>query len=202
MLISKKMFKMREHKAATIIQKFWRGAKCREWCKIRKRKMHAAASKLQSAWRLYWFLQIGPRIRKARFARSATMIQKYMKGYITKKKIYKNLMEAKVNNCFDFFTKMRLEREKNARMIIRYWTLKYFLKKKAANLAAIAKKKAAALKKAEDDKKKKGKYGYVKPKKTVAKPKPIEKKSVLDKTPTSKIDSSNFNETNTGTELN
>lgn len=69
-------------------------------------------------------------------------------------------MNAKVDSCFDFFTKMRIQREKNAKMIIRYWTLKYFLKKKAKKLADIAKKKAAALKKAEDDKKKKGKYGY------------------------------------------
>ena len=47
---------------------------------------------------------------------------------------------------------MRLEREKNARMIIKYWTLEYFLKNKAANFAAIAKKKATALRKAEKEK--------------------------------------------------
>lgn len=45
-------------------------------------------------------------------------------------------------------------------MIIRYWVLKYFLKKKAKKLAEIARKKALALKKAEDEKKRKGKYGY------------------------------------------
>ncbi len=47
---------------------------------------------------------------------------------------------------------MRLEREKNARMIIKYWNLEYFLINKAANLVAIAKKKATALKKAEEEK--------------------------------------------------
>jgi len=46
MLISKKMFKIREHKAAIIIQKFWRGAKTREWCKLRKMQMQKAASRI------------------------------------------------------------------------------------------------------------------------------------------------------------
>ena len=71
MLLSKKMMWVREHKAAVIIQKFWHGCKTREWVKLRSAEMHAAAKRLQMAWRLYVFLQIGPRIRKAKFFKAA-----------------------------------------------------------------------------------------------------------------------------------
>lgn len=91
-------------------------------------------------------------------------------------------MNSKVNHCYAFFTKIRLEREKNARMIIRFWTLKYFLKKKAKKLAEIARKKALADKKAADAAKKKGKYGYSGKKKVTKKPAPKKATDTAGKT--------------------
>ena len=69
---------------------------------------------------------------------------------MSKKHTYKTLMNLKVNSCYDFFTKIKLEREAHARMIIRYWCLKYFCAKKAKALAEIERKKALAKKKADD----------------------------------------------------
>lgn len=139
---------------------------------MRRKEMTASASRIQSAWRLFWFLQIGPRIRKARFGNAATMVQKWMKGYLCKKHCYKELMNVKVNSCYDHFMKIKSEREIAARLILRYHITKYFMKKKVKKLADLAKKKALALKKAEDEKKRKGKYGYGGPPKKKAKPKP------------------------------
>ena len=59
-------------------------------------------------------------------------------------------MTAKVNDCYDFFQKIKIEREKNARTMIRYWCLKYFIAKKAKKLAEIARKAKIAAKKAEE----------------------------------------------------
>jgi hypothetical protein len=42
-------------------------------------------------------MQIGPRIRKARFNNASQLIQKYLRGYLGKKHTYKRLMELKVN---------------------------------------------------------------------------------------------------------
>jgi hypothetical protein len=103
MLISKKMFKMREHLAAIIIQKSWRGYITRQRVKVKKQLMNKCASRIQSAWRFYWFMQIGPRIRKAKFNAAATVVQKYIKGFLGKKNTYKILMQAKVNSCYDYF---------------------------------------------------------------------------------------------------
>lgn len=116
------------------------------------------------------------------------MVQKYLKGYLSKKHTYKRLMTLKVNSCYDFFTKIKLEREMHARMIIRYWCLKHFCKLKAKKLAEIARKKALAAKKAEDEKKRRGKYGYAPPKKKAPPKKPTSKpKPDLGATQTSKL---------------
>lgn len=87
-------------------------------------------------------------------------------------------MEQKVNQCYDFFTKIKLEREKNARLMIRYWCKKYFLTKKAKKLAEIERKKKLAAKKAEDAKKRIGKYGYSPAKKKGTTKKPVQKPKV------------------------
>lgn len=182
MLISKKMFKLRDHKAAIIMQKHWRGCKTREWVKVRRAEMVAAASRIQSAWRLYWFLQIGPRIRKARFGNAAIMVQKWMKGYLAKKHAYKSLMNVKVNVCYDHFMQIKKEREANARLMIRYHVKKYFIKVKTKKAAEKARKAAIAAKKAEDLAKQRKKYGYGgPPKKKKPKPKPATQKT-LDST--------------------
>lgn len=69
-------------------------------------------------------------------------------------------MHHKVANCHHYFNAIKKQREINARMVIKYHVLKYFIKLKNIKLLAIAKKKAAAAKKLEDDKKRKSKYGY------------------------------------------
>jgi hypothetical protein len=48
-------------------------------------------------------MQIGPRIRKAKFNKAAVIVQKYIKGFLGKKNTYKILMQAKVNSCYDYF---------------------------------------------------------------------------------------------------
>lgn len=69
-------------------------------------------------------------------------------------------MRHKVANCHDYFNTIKRQREANARLIIKYYVMKYFIKLKNIKLLAIAKKKAAAAKKLEDEKKRKSKYGY------------------------------------------
>lgn len=147
--------------------------------------MTKAASKIQSAWRWFWFMQIGPRIRKARFNKAATTVQKYLKGYYAKKHTYKNLSKVKIDNCHDFFMRLKKEREYQASLVIRYHCKKYFLRRKAAKEAAIAKKKAAAAKKAEQEAARRKKYGYGAPpkkKKAAPKPKPLAATKTLNET--------------------
>ena len=130
LLLSKKLFLMREIKAATILQKCWRGCKTREMVKEWKHRMQKSASRIQSAWRLFLFMQIGPRIRKARFNKAASTVQKYLKGYYAKKHTLKNLSKVKIDSCHEFFMRMKKEREANARLILRYHCKKYFIAKK------------------------------------------------------------------------
>lgn len=178
MLLSKKLLKTREHKAAIIISKFWRGCKTREWVKIRKAEMIASAKRIQSAWRLYWFLQIGPRIRRAKFFKAASTVQKFMRGYIYKKHVYKELMEHKVNYCYEHFMRIKKEREAAARLILRYYCRKYFVKRKAKKLAEIARKKALAEKKAAEAAKR-NRFG--RPAKKKKKKPAVDKQKTLDK---------------------
>lgn len=75
-----------------------------------------------------------------------------MKGYLTHKHTIKAMSETKINSCFAYFKQVQKQREICARQIIRYYVLKYFLKRKAQKKAeaerkakelADAKKKAA-----------------------------------------------------------
>lgn len=69
-------------------------------------------------------------------------------------------MQAKVNSCYDYFKAIQIQREKEARFIIRTHCRRYLLKVRAKKKALAEKKAAAALKKAEEEKKRKQKYGY------------------------------------------
>ena len=172
MLLSKKMLLTREYKAATIIGKFWRGAKTRELVRVRKAQMVAAASRIQSAWRLFWFLQIGPRIRKKKFFGAACILQKYMRGYLYKKRVQKELCNHKVDYCYNHFMELRRRREAEARLVLRYYGRKYFLKRKKQIEAEKARKAEIARKKKEEAERR-AKYGFsskTKKKKTVKKP--------------------------------
>ena len=183
MLLSKKMLLTRSYKAATIISKFWRGAKTRERVRIRKAEMVAAASRIQSAWRLFWFLQIGPRIRKKKFFGAACMLQKYMRGYLYKKKVQKELCNHKVDYCYNHFMELRRRREAEARLVLRYYGRKYFLKRKKQIEAEKARKAEIARKKKEEAERR-AKYGFsskTKKKKTAAK-KPAKAKESTSKT--------------------
>lgn len=68
-------------------------------------------------------------------------------------------MTHKVASCHQYFNEIKAQREANARLVIRYYVKKYFIKLKALKMAEIAKKKAIAAKKAEEDKKRKSKFG-------------------------------------------
>jgi hypothetical protein len=102
--------------------------------------MTYSARKLQSAWRLYHFLNVGPKIRREKFFKAAQLFQKYARGYLIQKKVLKQLAELKVNNCFEYFKEVQRQRELQSRQIIKYHVTKYFIKRKATKIAEAQKK--------------------------------------------------------------
>ncbi len=73
-LISIKMFKERQVRAAILIQSLWRGHRDRVAVAKRRALVIWATRKIQSAFRLWHFLNVGPKIRKAKLRRAATMV--------------------------------------------------------------------------------------------------------------------------------
>lgn len=66
-----------------------------------------AANKIRSAYLLWRFLNVGPKIRKAKLARAAIMVQKYSRKYLSQKQVLKQLAMFKVNKCFDYFKEVQ-----------------------------------------------------------------------------------------------
>jgi len=90
-------------------------------------------------------------------------------------------MEHKVNYCYNHFMQIKKEREIAARLILRYYCRKYFLKVKAKKKAEAERKAKLAAKKAADEAKRRRFGGGGKKKKKKPKPKADPGKT-LDKT--------------------
>ena len=84
----------------------------------------AAAKKIQKNWLIYKLLSVGPKIKKARQAKSAIMIQKHLKGYSTNKKALRQLMEKKVQETYEYFDRIAKHRIKSAIITCQYWCRK------------------------------------------------------------------------------
>lgn len=67
----------------------------------------AAAIKIQNNFRLVRFLKLGPKIRRGKRNAAATIVQKYMRGYLQKKQIEKEVLDTKLMNCHNFFKKVK-----------------------------------------------------------------------------------------------
>jgi len=71
--------------------------------------MNEAAEMIQRNYKWWRFLQIAPRIRKAKQNKAAFLIQKYLKGYLCDKHVRKELSDIKIKNTYEYFEHIRLQ---------------------------------------------------------------------------------------------
>jgi hypothetical protein len=90
------MLKHRENQAAIVIQAAWKCFKTVLWFKMINKLRHQAASKIQSNFRLIRFLKMGPKIRREKRRVAVTMVQKYIRGYLSNKHTSKDLCDTKI----------------------------------------------------------------------------------------------------------
>lgn len=81
----------------------------------------ATVKKIQKNWLIYKLLSVGPKIKKARKANAAIMIQKHLKGYLTNKKALRQLMEKKCDETFVYFDRIAKHRIQSAIIKCQYW---------------------------------------------------------------------------------
>ena len=86
MLVARQTLLEREYKAASLIASAWKRYFTRKWYMKVYTLRNDAARRIARTWFMYRFLNVGPKLRKARIAMSATTIQKYMRGYAAHKK--------------------------------------------------------------------------------------------------------------------
>lgn len=72
---------------------------------------------------------MGPKIRRAKRFKAAQTVQKYIRGYLSKKHHEKELAVSKLEHTAVFFDKMREDHFIKAQIVIAYH-FKKFLKKK------------------------------------------------------------------------
>lgn len=89
-----------------------------------------AAVKIQRFWKQYLKYQRFPKVLQMLKNNSATLVQKFMRGFIVKKRLFKQMSALKIQNCFDFFEQMRSHLYENSQRVIRYHWLKYKKNKK------------------------------------------------------------------------
>lgn len=97
------MFKVRENAGATLIQSLFRGYKCRQWFKLITKLRLASAIRIQRNFRLMRFLKVGPKIKKAKRKAAATIVQKFMRGWLAHKNVMRQMMDTKIEECVYFF---------------------------------------------------------------------------------------------------
>lgn len=91
------MMKVSENAAATLIQACWKRYKTVVWYKMISQLRLAAAIKIQSNFRLIAFLKVGPKIRRQKRFKSASTVQKYMRGYLSHKQSFKQMSLTLMN---------------------------------------------------------------------------------------------------------
>ena len=93
-------------------------------------------------------MKLGPRIKKEKRDKAATIVQKYMRGYLESKKALKRIAVMRVDNASEFFRKIRQKVEEDAQVKIAYWYRK--------RVKELRKRKEREEKSAVDGKKKAG----------------------------------------------
>jgi hypothetical protein len=93
-------------------------------------------------------LKLGPRIKQQKRDKAATIVQKYMRGYLESKKALKRIAVMRVENASEFFRKIRQKVEEDAQVKIAYWYRK--------RVKELRKRKEREEKSAGDGKKKAG----------------------------------------------
>ena len=64
-------------------------------------------------------------MRKRKNNQASRVLQRYMRGYLAKKKVMKELAELKLNICYDYFQEIRRWRELCAQIRIAYHWRRY-----------------------------------------------------------------------------
>jgi Ulp1 family protease len=79
------------------------------------------------------------------------IIQKSCRGYLGRKRVLADRNQQKMELTFEYFDSIRQKMERDAGLILRYYLIKYCLKRRKKRLDKLAREEAA--------KNKKGKFG-------------------------------------------
>jgi hypothetical protein len=83
---------------------------------------------------------MGPKIRREKRRAASTMVQKYLRGYLSHKHSYKDMAETKIEMTAQFFQTIRNNLELSAQIYLAYY-FRRFLKARRAEEVALAETK-------------------------------------------------------------
>ena len=86
--------------------------------------------KIQYAWKKHKFLRVVTKIQKQRTNTYATTVKKYLKGHLSRKKIYDMKIQRHLIDNIDFFEQMRDRIQENSVLVIVYYWRQYLRRKK------------------------------------------------------------------------
>lgn len=129
-LLEKRLSTRKQKRAAVMIQKHFRGFRCRKLYKRVMRLRLEAAIIIQRSWRSTRWRKLFPKLRQLHQMNSAVTIQKYLRGYLVAKRSFKELINFKLQNMTDHFKCMRADFINDMQIVIAYHWKKYIREKK------------------------------------------------------------------------
>ena len=82
---------------------------------------NAAARRIQHLWKKYRIFSMIPKALKARKNMAATLVQRYVRGYIDFTNIRTIINQKKLKENLEYFGKIKFTLESNAQVKIRYY---------------------------------------------------------------------------------
>ncbi|CAI2363775.1 unnamed protein product [Moneuplotes crassus] len=143
-LIKRKIKKV-TNEMAIRIQKVFRGFLGRKIYKKKKYILDHTVRKLQKCWRYYRIFTLVPKTLRFRKRRALIRIQKFLRGYRDYKKIKEQLSERRMENNFEYFSKMREKIEEDSAIFIQYRSKKFLndmKKRKELSVITMLRKKS------------------------------------------------------------
>lgn len=120
-ILSKKVDHKRKYKAAVMIQKYARRFLLRNKYLKLIEKRNKAAAYLQNAWKSYRIVSIMPKfLKKSKFIK-LTLIQKYLRGYLTYHKYQKAILNKRLSENGKFFDEIKLNLQNESQRKIRHF---------------------------------------------------------------------------------
>lgn len=107
LMMSKKMFTIRQVQAAVRIQSWFKKAKLRAWFSLISSIRKLAAVKIQRTWRVYLKLRVWPDMIKNQKNKAAITLQSKMRGYAVRKRYWHDISLNRMELCFEFFGEMQ-----------------------------------------------------------------------------------------------